>query len=263
LFAGLLLTALALAACDAPPEAPEELSDPSAYLFRNFESTEEGSLELGMGSLYEFLAGDIGDDGEGVAYTVESLTADDVADVERPDRDPEDTQPVAVGVTSAFGPAKHAEVIILDDQTPVEPNSPDQYAREFTEPTDPSCFPGNDCDLLRTMNDIVKNNAFMTVPYMMHKDYRWVEVGEAGSGEWGILGRSWCEEEAIGEQGNNEILQSYSIDVFFPHDGGGIRYMALWSENTVPGFSDEQIQGTIEYGINQVFDATEEYLEEN
>lgn len=250
--------------CKAPPEAPEELSDLSRYLFREYESEEWGAREAGMGNLAAFFAGqDMDVDWDELSYTVDDLGADDVVDVEHPDRDLTLLMPVGMATLSAFTPEDHSSVIVLTDQTPVEPNSPNTYDRDFTEPTDPSCFPGKDCVLLRSMNDIVKENALMNIPYEMHKDYRWVELGEPESGNWGILGRTWCEEVAVGEEGQNEINQSFSVDVFLPQDGGTVRFMALWSESVVPGFGEDVIMGTIEYGMHQMFDATEDYLEEN
>ncbi|MDP7111959.1 MAG: hypothetical protein QGH45_08340 [Myxococcota bacterium] len=250
--------------CKAPPEAPEELSDLSRYLFREFESEEWGVREVGMGNLAAFFADqDMDVEWDELSYTAEDLQADDVVDVEHPGRDLTLLMPVGMATLSAFTPADHSTVIVMPDQTPVEPNSPNTYDRTFTEPTGPGCFPGLECDLLRSTNDIAKENALMNIPYEMNKDWRWVELGEPDSGEWAILGRSWCEDVAVGEEGKNEINQSFSIDVFLPRDGGTVRFMVLWSESVVPGFGEDVIMGTIEYGMHQMFDATEDYLVEN
>ena len=245
------------------PEAPTELSDLSAYLFRNFESQEFGVLEVGMGNLSDFLVTDLGD-AEVVAYQGLVITEEDLAGIERPDRDPADCQPVAVAKISAHDPDAHSTVMVLADQTPVEPNSPETYDRTFLDPTDPSCWTGRDCTALDTMNEIVKEHDLgYSIAYGMNKDYRWVELGEPESGVWGILGRSWCAEEAADAVLDIEINQSYSVDAFLPHEGGVIRYMGLYSENIMLDFKDEQIIGVTQMGIEDMFDETNAYLDDN
>ena len=262
-----LALCLALAACKPPPEAPTELDELSAYLFRNWESEEEGVLEAGMGNLRTFFDGmdlDLGYNDR--TYALDPLTEEDVAGITRPEgSDPADTLPVGLVAGSAFTPTEHTEVIILADQTPVEPNSPDQYERIFLDPENPSCFPDRGCPILRTNNDIIKDNWLMTIPYEMIKDFRWVELTEVGSGDWGILARTWMEEEGVGEEGENTINQSYSIDVFLPASGSwaAYRYMALWSQSTTAIEDEDLIMGATKTGINQIFEATEEWLEEN
>ncbi len=259
-----LVVAATTLGCKAPPEAPEELSELSRYLFREFESEEWGVREAGMGNLAAYFADqDLTVAWQDLSYTIDDLAADDVADVEHPNRDLTLQMPVGMAFPSGFGPDGHASVIVMGDQTPVEPNSPNTYDREFTEPTSSDCFGDRECVLLRSMNTIVKENALMEIPYEMNKDWRWVELGEPESGEWAVLGRSWCQDIALGVEGNNEINQSFSIDVFLPGEDGGVRYMVLWSETVVAGIGEDVIIGTIEYGMHQMFEAHEEYLEEN
>jgi hypothetical protein len=264
------LTSLLLGAgaCSPPPDAPTELDELSAYLFAHFEDDDDRVMPDGLANLDAFFADvDLGLDWADLAYGLDPLTEDDSADVDHPDRDPEGQLPVGLVFQSVHDHADQATVIVLADQSPVEPNSPDTYDRTFMDDggaaLDPGCFTDRGCLVLRTMNDIVKDNLLMTIPYEMHKDFKWIEIGEPGSGQWAIAARSWCEDEAVGEQDNVEINQSFSIDVFLPGDGGAVRYMALWSESTIPGTDDATIEGTIKYGMHQIFDATEDYLDDN
>ena len=258
----LLLLVLLAVACKPPPEAPTELSELTAYLFREFETEDPEVLSVGMENLQVYFSGvDLTVDYKDLSYTPATLAEADIEGIVHPDRDPAQCLPVAVVTPSAFLPASHADVIILHDQTPVEPNSPNLYDRTFTDPTDPSCFPGQSCTLARSLNDILKENFLMTIPYEMHKDFRWVEMTVNDEETWGILGKSWCEEVAWGTDGSNVVYQSFSIDVFWPYgDGTGARYMSLWSEPEMPGVGDDAVQGTIRWGIQQMFEATEEYL---
>ncbi len=261
--ASLLATTLAVfAGCTPPPEAPTELSELSTYLFRNLETADNGVLEAGVGNLALFFdTVDMTADTTDRSYQVDPLTPEDIADAPNPGRDPAAMASVALVTPSAFTPAEHTAVIRLQDQTPVEPDCPNQFSREFVEPAVPDCFEIISCDSLRTVNDVVKENSLMTIPYRMNKDFRWVEITEPGSGEWAILSRSWIEAEAIGVSGNNAIHQLFSIDVFWPIDGGGSRYIALWMEAEMLGADDALIQWSATQSLQMAFDATETYLD--
>jgi hypothetical protein len=259
-----LLTVLLLPglACSPAPEAPTKLSELCAYLFREYENTDARVQGAGMANLREFFAGeDLDQSWQDLSYAVEDLTEADVADVERPDVDPADTLPVAMVTGSAFTPAEHTAVIVLPDQTPVEPHSPNVYDRTFVDPEDPACFPDRSCEVLRAVNDIYRENAFVSLMHFTHKDFRWVELGaEPGSDEWGILARSWLPESAVGDSGNVEVTQNYSIDVLLPVDDGAIRFLALYAETHIDGIGEDTIEYTTRLGLHQMFDATEEYL---
>jgi hypothetical protein len=254
-------------ACKPLPPAPEELSELSTYLFRNFENEDPDVLTAGMNNLaVHFAKVDLDDDWEDLAYTVADLDEDDVADVERPDRDPELCLPVGLVAPSSHKPARHAKVIILADQTPVEPNSPNTYNRSFIEPARPDGFPGRDFELLRSDNEIVKENVLMTIPYTMRKDFRWVDLTLDDEEGQGILARSWCEDEAHAIDGDTIIHQTFSIDVFLPWGKGGregLRYMALWSDSEVPNVGEDLLQYTLKGGMHDIFVATEAWLDEH
>ena len=249
-------------ACSPAPEAPTELSDLCAYLFREYENPDPRVRGAGMANLRDFFTDvDLEQSWQDLSYAVDDLTEADVVDVERPDVDPADTLPVAMVTGSAFSPVEHTAVVVLPDQTPVEPHSPNLYDRTFVEPTDPSCFPDRSCEVLRATNDIYRENAFVSLMHFTHKDFRWVELGaEEGSGEWGILARSWLPESAVGDSGNVQVTQNYSIDVFLPVDDGAVRFLALYAETHIDGIGEDTIEYTTRLGLHQMFDATEEYL---
>ena len=269
----LFLTGLGLfvAGCKAPPDAPTELNELTVYLFRNWEAEETGALEVGMFNLQAFFASlELDVDYKDRSYQIENLSTDDLVGVTPPDgANPGDCYGVGLVAGSAFTPEQNSQAIVLDDQTPVEPFAPDQYDRIFLEPIDPSCFPTRDCLVLRTNNDIVKKNLLMEIPYEMIKDYRWVELSEdglAGTGVWGILARTWLEERGVGEDGNNTIEQSYSIDVFLPGAHGNwqaYRYLGLWNETTGSVDDPENVMALSLWGMDSMFEETEDWLTDN
>ena len=267
----IVLATLGLPACEpedewSPPEAPPELAEVTALVFANFDTTEPGVLEEHVGTLRTHLLElDLTGEYEQRSYTPANLTQEAIDTVTNPGRDPADTLPVALVTASSFPPEDHVNVIVMPSQTIVEPASPDQYDREFLDPTNPDCFPGRDCLRLDTMNTILKDYLLLELLYEMPKSYRWVEIGESGSGEWGIVGRAWLEQEWWDPDGALALLQSYSLDLFVPVDGGGIRYMSLWPETYIEGLddTDDFILSTTAEGMNDMFVATEEYVAEH
>ena len=250
--------------CGSLPEAPTELSSLSTWLFRNFDSDDPDVMSVGMGNLQVlFEQRGIDGDYDDQAWTIEPLTEDDVADVIHPDRDPGAALPVGLVALSAHTPADHTRVVVLEDQTPVEPASPELYQRSFLEPADPACFPDQACAVLRTDNRIRKENFLMSIEYSKLKDFRHVDLlRDDMEDQHGVIGRSWFEVEALGDQEATAIHQSYSIDVFLPDDSGGSwRYVALWTEASMYGAGDDVIQSTMRSGLVDMLEATEAWLE--
>lgn len=208
------------------------------------------------------------------AFEPVELSDADVATFEDvPDRDPELCLPVAVGHLSPHAVDDHVRVQLLADQTPIEPASPDVYERIILDGAD--CWADRGCEFLVTENPLIKENAVMTLDYTLWKDLRWVDLGlpdpaEVPEGEeavnegderWAIVGRSWISEEAIADEGTS-ILQSYSLEVWVPDDAGTVRMMALWSE-TDSSFGEDVIAGTTRSGIDGIFGAADDWIEEN
>jgi hypothetical protein len=224
------------------------------------------------------------DDGDAVARSVSptNLTREEVAIVEpRPrNADPANTLAVLTAYPSPFEVSELAAVPIYPDQTEVEPASPDHYDRTFTEGAD--CWRDVGCPWLRTVNELTKVYVLNLLPpltYGLQKDYRWVDLAaDLGTGEprWGIVVRSWNPESVTTEDGRNQVVQSYTVEVFLPRDGRGfvwedddperpatqgdssvggtLRMMTVWSEaitwiSADPASQEPVVRG----GINDIF----------
>jgi len=249
-----------------PPEPPPELAEATALVFANFDTTDPGVLEEHVGTLRDHLLElDLSVDYEQRCYTPADLAQEAIDTVTNPGRDPADTLPVALAASSASRPEDHVHAIVMPSQIEVEPASPDQYDRAFLEPTDPACFADRSCLRLDTLNTILKDYLLLELLYEMPKSYRWIEIGETGSGEWAIVGRAWIEQEWWDPDEVLALLQSYSLDLFVPTDSGGIRYMSLWPETFIDGLEepDEFILTTTAEGMNEMFVATEDYVAEH
>ena len=297
------LVVLMMSACNRKaPMANPEFTDAIIYTFANFEA-DAVDMAYAMRTLERetYLGMDVEASSPiDRALSPAPLTEADIEGLEGPDRDIADALPIAVAGLSAFSPAHHQLIQLLDDQTPVEPYSPDVYDRTFLEGRD--CWQDQGCLWLRTDNDLIKDNTVMTVPYAFYKDFRWVDLalpdpadvpdGEEavneGEPRWAFIARSWIVERGIGEGGDTSIDQGYTVEMWIPRDGDGyirsagdanvdggdwtadssgggvLHLLSLWSESEIGiDLSDDLIIKTARGGIDDNFKAAEAWLEEN
>jgi len=297
-----LCLALLVVGCAPPPPANPEFSDAAAFAFIEFDSERPEDLAFALRSLEQqlYLSVDVETDPSvDRAVSPRALTDEDLETLEHPDRPAAGLLGVGVIKPSLHEVADHSGYILLDDQVPVEPSSPDHYNRTFVEGRD--CWPTQDCEFLRTDNDLTKDNALLTITYRLFKDYRWIDLnlpdpadvpaGEVavndGAPRWALAGRSWTTEEAFGEQGNTVIQQSYSIEVWLPRDGAGylrspedvnedggewtadstggglLRAMVLWAETDLGADVDDNLVINVTRGgIDDIFDVQEVWMDE-
>lgn len=298
----LLLTALglSLAGCKAAPRANPEFDDAARYLVRVFESGTDAERAYGVRELerqaylnMELEAGDAAKR----AVTPANLQPEDVADLERPQRDLALNLPLALGFLSDFPVQDHAEVFLLTDMTPVEPSSPDIYQRSFLEGEDCWTTPG--CSVLRTVNDVERKNVLYELRFDLYKDYRWIDLslpdpadlepGEEPSStedpRWAIQVRSWVPVAVEGDGAT--LWQSFATEVWIPRDcrgfvrdgseenldggtwttdsctgdGGTLRVQALWTETELgTEVGDDVKQAATRGGIESHYEATEDWL---
>ncbi|MBN2800059.1 MAG: hypothetical protein JXX28_13020 [Deltaproteobacteria bacterium] len=284
----LALAALLTGCASAPPPANPEFSDSLRYVFASFEGDEADlafairALEDAVYTSMDVTASSAADR----ALTPEHLTAEDIAGLDNPGLPLEEALPVAVAGISPYGLDAHAPIQLLKDQTPVEPYSPEYYDRTFLEGED--CWLDRSCPVLRTHNDLIKDNFLMTVPYEFPKDFRWVNLALPDPGDpdaltadeaprWAYLARSWITEPAAGDGGDVTIEQFFSMDVWIPRDGRGllldegadsegeglVRVMSLWSETTFDSisFTDDQVAATTRAGMDDIFKAADQWIE--
>lgn len=268
------------------PQADADLADGLPWLYANYETDAQDVAEM-LRTLEARTYLSLELEGGVVGRSLEPLpiTAADLDGLERPDRPLDRALPMAVASLSDFDGGAHADIVLMDDQTPVEPYSPDRYERIFLDGED--CWAGRACDHVRTDNFLTKKNALMEVDYHMRKDFRWVDVSVDQDPRWVIIARTWAPEEAPGKNGKSTINQAYTIEFTIPRDGrgflvaqadlapdveialdssggGSLRLQAIWSETTFEGidFGDDMVQGTLRAGIDKNFDAADDFLAE-
>lgn len=288
--------------CRKSQEANPEFDDAARFVLTSFDAEPEVlGFALRQMELQVYLSLDV-EDGGVVARAVElsPLTEADVANIDRPDRDLSLASPVALAGLSPYGPEHHQLIQFLDDQTPVEPYSPDLYDRDFEVGGD--CWQDQACERMETYNILVKESALYSIPYEFHKHFRWVDMnlpdpadvpdGEEavndGEKRWAYVARSWTSAPYESENGRHAINQSYTIDMWIPRDGqgfertaedvnqddgewttdssggGSLRMLALWHETIVGGaLQDGDIATSFtRAGIQDNFDAADDYIRE-
>lgn len=247
-----------LAACKAPPEAPEDLGDLSRYLYREWDAEDPEVVRVGLTNLVTFLSDhDLTGNVNDRAWTLPDLTDEDVAGVDHPDRDLTALAGVSVAFESVWPIEDHANVQVQADQTPYEPTAPDHYDRVFVDPTDPSCFPVRGCERLDTVNDATRQNVLMHVTFELFKDFRSLDLDDG----WAIISRSWFDQPWPGDDGKVTLFQSYSTDVWIGRGDHTWRFQSLWSESDL-GFaaSDETVVATVKVATDGIYERVDEQI---
>jgi hypothetical protein len=258
------MTLLLALACTQPQDATPAFSDAARYGLQHFDDEEEAALAAPILALEEQIDETLDMSSEvsaDRALALEALAEGDVSGIEHPDRDPAlAVPPVALARNSAFPLESHIAVAIRDDLSPMEPNSPDLYARTITDGAD--CWAEHDCVFLRTVNDVNKTNFLMDMTYALNKDYRWVDLED---GRFALAARSWMPEPGFGDDGGTTIWQSFTFEIFVPRDDGGtLRMMALWSESEFSVQPSEDTVASVQLvGIDDIFKAHDAWLVEN
>ncbi len=261
-----LIFLLVMGACSPPPEAPKDLAELSAYLFREHENEDLRVLSVGMGNLEDLLLQhDLDGDVDGRSFSLPDLDEADVSGVAHPDADLKGCLPVAVAGRSRYAIEWSALFAMESDQRPAEPSA-EAYERVFIDPEDPSCYADRSCEWMRTRNYITRSNPLYTIPFELPKNFRWVPIWKDGeeTGRNAMVARSWIEESFWAEDEETQMVQSFTLDTWIEQeDGSTLRYQTLWSETIIPGVTDEDlIRYVIVDGIGDAFEAADDAFEE-
>lgn len=237
--------------------APTELQDLVEFLFLNWE--DEEVYPEAVDNLGTWVRANVDTEEAQQGFQLQPLSEEDVASVTHPDSDLSGLIGACAAARSAFPIEDHSTYVPLPDQTFSNPTQYKVYERMLVEGT-AAGFEGE--DTLRTLNDIETASLGITIPYELKKDYQWVETEQ----ERAIFARSWIEERSCNKDGDggNCIEHSYSIDMFYA-DGAdaSMRFTATWSEvDTSITLPEATLVASLALGINNVFHATEKFLEE-
>ncbi len=253
--AAVFLTSLVIA-CSDPIEAPEDVAELTLWFYEQWSEEDPAYLEAAVAALLDhaetvdFEAG-----WSDRSYEVQPLEAAVLDGKIEHGRDVADAPGVGVVHHSSFALDEFLALQAMADQTPVEPTSPEHYLRALIE-GDP-CFFDRSCDVLRTDNNMTRENALYAVTYDLPKEFRWVSVGD--DDRTAFCARSWMPLSA--HDGDKiSLWQGYSADVWIPLDGGTLRYQISWQETEIPGLTWDNIVGIVAGGIDDMFETQDEFL---
>ncbi len=249
---------LSVLACSEPAVAPSEVQELTLWFFEQWDSEEPDDLETAVANLLTFADGvDLEARWDERSYEVGALDPEVLDGKTEHGRDPTVALGVGVLYHSPNPLEEHLGLQFVVDQTPMEPSSPNYYQRTITEGE--ACFAARTCEVLRYENDILRENVLYEVSYVMEKELMWVAVD--GVSHEAMVGRSWMPESAH-DEGKISLWQGYSIDLWVPYAQGTLRYQVSWQETEMPGLTWEQVSGVVASGIDDLFEAQDEYIVE-
>lgn len=255
-----LIAVLACTACfTPPPQAPEELSELTRFLFREWSNPDPAVMEAGLANLDKhFLGLDAEAPTNERAFQLDALQRQDMVDINWPsERDPQACYGLAVARRSPHAIAAHAEMQTNPEQLPAEPSAK-RYVRNFVD--DAACFRERRCMTMKTENDLTRENFLLgSISMVLHKQFRWVRL--EGEDRWGIAARSWIAEAGKDKDGTVKIHQSYSVDVILPaSDGHTWRMQAVYSETDFGSVPQDTIISVVTSSTDDALKAADELI---
>ncbi len=243
-------------ACGEPVEVPAELEELTLWFFEEWDSEDPEALSSAVANLLDWTDDvDFEARWDDRAYEVGPIAGEELEGRIEHGRDPADARGVGVIYLSPNAVDDHLALQFLTDQTPLEPSSPNHYERTITEGED--CFEERSCDVLRLENDILRENVLYEVGYLMEKEVTWVTVNDME--RQAMCARSWMPHSAH-DEGKISLWQGYSIDLWLPLEQGTVRYQVSWQETEMPGLTWEQVSGVVAAGIDDLFEAQDDYI---
>ncbi len=218
-----VIAALLLAACKAPPPAPEELDELCAYLFAHAADEDTEELENGLENLNTWMNAHLEETLEG--YSVTNLSDAAVEVLDDRNHNTEDMLGAAVGtISEAYDPYAFGIALTVEDPVEVIPGAHEDYERTFLSDTE--CFVELECDYLECQNHLYDNYPLLgAVDSENHSWFRWVQI-ESGLG---MVQRSWLLRPSEVEWESFELNDQYYLNVLLPYgDGGTLTLQAMW-----------------------------------
>ncbi len=225
------------------------------FLFQHWE--DEETVEEGFANLAAFVRDEIDSDEAEEGWQLETLAQVEADAVAHADISFDNLIGAAAAARSPFTVDEHVATFGMKDQVWGNPTNWKSYTRHVVE--------GKIADfknregVLRTENDVETSLIGINIPYVLFKDFRWVE----GDGDDDVLGRSWIAEISCNDGGGSCVNLSFSIDVWQGEGDETMRFTATWSDvESVIDPGDDFLIASLAAGIRSVFQHTDEFLAE-
>jgi hypothetical protein len=249
---------LLLAACKAPPEAPTELEDLTAFLFAHIDDDDDEALVAGLENLAPWLDDNLEATLEG--YQIDALDQDAVNALDERDRFVDGLVGASVATSHAFDIEPVVAAIAVEDWALILGDNYDVYERDFL--TDPLCFPPIDCQRLDASSYSESSWAGL-VKVISRNDiqFRWVET-QLG---WMMVHRSWLVEPADISWNEIKVDAQYFLSVVLPDGNNAVRLQATWIDASygILPVGENYAKQEIIRGMQKQGERVEEWLAEN
>jgi hypothetical protein len=257
---------LALFACKPAEEAPDVVVGEQVYalvdiphlMFTNFDA---GDATL-MTQLLEDMKLEVGKIDPSVkpkdrAFTIPSLTADQLGGAVMP----EGVDPANQVSTVVLGQSTHtvdanAALVVEPNQICIESETTKYAGRTFL--TDAACFPARGCDVVRTSQEVRKENLLAKAWYDQFKDFRWFAMAD---GTPALVARSWVPKVYEGDGGNTSFAQSFTVEAWIPNGETTLRAYAMWAEINI-GLPPDVMQNIILDGLGESMTFADQYIDD-
>jgi len=201
------------AACESPPNAPDDLETLVGYLFLHANDEDPAALAEGLENLHAWFADDAQLQKAREGFLIENLPPEAVTGLDDRVRSPDGLEGIVVATKSPYCPKALAGLLTWEDFGQLLSNF-EIYERTFT--SDPTCFGPRECLAVRA--DSHTKSAWAGVVGMESRytiEYRWVETA-AG---WIMLQRFWLKDPVHGDQFDVKMNANYYLGVVMA-DGG-------------------------------------------
>lgn len=224
------LAAALLGGCKAPPDAPGELSDLTAYLFEHVADEDPAALEAAVESLAVWFD-DNGLEEPEEGFTVAPLSFQAAQGLPGLDLSGLSQEEFTDGLVGAAVVSVHrhdvdglAEALVAADQMEVFPDDYKVFERSFI--VGPDCFIAHDCELAEATNYSESTYAgILSVTSENYTQWRWVETEERTA----LVHRSWLTAPADIDPALAEIpAQFFTTAAFRLDDGTVVRMQTVW-----------------------------------
>jgi hypothetical protein len=239
--------------CEPPEEAPEELGEPSLYLYQHFTDGTDEQMAAGVLGLEEYLVTvDLTADAKDRAVTLPKLTEEFLGDtVAPPDADVDLQVPVGVTGQSANDMTSALELLTDPNQVCIANNGYTYYMRSFDGDID--AFESGSAATVAATAEIRYESFLAKVWIDEYQDFRRFDLGD---GRTAVLQRGYIDEQFLSDNESSSWDQRYALNVWLPVDGDESktwRFLGFWSSVQIPGISDDAYSNLVVDGIEEGF----------
>lgn len=215
------LASLGLAACKAPPEAPDKLESLAAYLFEHAGDEEPDALKVGVENLDRWLDANVEEARDG--YTIHTLSIDAIDGVGVDPAHADGLVGAAVATTLPKGPKRVTRALTKGDPTKVFADTYTVYERDWID--DPDCFLDQDCASAGLRAHTVSAYPMsLEVTSDIKAEYRWVELDDGVA----MVQRTWLRRPADVSKDWVAVPAQFFLSVNLPHNGRTRRLQTTW-----------------------------------